>query len=396
MMLSADETAARLGIKLQTLYAYVSRGTIARNTTADGRSMFDARAVQELAARGRPRLSSRQTSLHLLIETRLTRIDSHRIWYRGHEATALACTHTFEQVAELLWTSSLPPSSPSWSCEAVAGAADLGPGDSLRVTAATTAARDPLRADLRPGAVAAAGRRLIAGMVDSLAGPDAGRIPRLRLDDRRLPGTIAGRLWSGLAPQRPQPGMLEILNAILVVLADHELAASTLAARVAASTRADPYAVVGAGLGTVNGILHGQASSACRTLLDDTDAWGAGPAITAALRTWPSVPGFGQPLYPDGDPRAALVLGMLRDAIGGSHTLSIADAVVSSLRRRSDVQPNVDFALAVFTRVARMPAGSGETIFAIARTAGWVAHAIEEYGEAPLRFRPRAVYVGDR
>jgi citrate synthase len=91
-----------------------------------------------------------------------------------------------------------------------------------------------------------------------------------------------------------------------------------------------------------------------------------------------------------------LIMAMLRDALGGSRALATADAVVSAFRQRSDVLPNVDFALAVFTQAARMSSDCGEAIFSIARTAGWLAHAIEEYAEPPLRFRPRAAYTGTR
>ncbi|MCU1502785.1 MAG: binding domain protein excisionase family [Ilumatobacteraceae bacterium] len=396
-MMTADDAAARLGIKLESLYAYVSRGLVERHHAADGRSMFEAQSIEALATRGRPRLSSRQTSLHLLIETQLTLVDSHRISYRGHQATELGRTHTFEQVADLLWLGELAAGAGPWRGTAVARPAGVGAADSLRITTACAAAADPMRADLERGAVAAAGRHLIASMVDSLADQRPGRVPQLTLrDGRRVRGTIAGRLWTALAPQRPRAGMVETLNAILVLLADHELAASTLAARVAASARADPYSVVGAGLGTVNGVLHGQASSYARRVLDDAADIGAGPALTIAQRTWPRVPGFGQPLYPEGDPRAVMVLGMLRDALGDDRSLAVADAVITAVRQRSDVHPNVDFALGVFTQAARMPSDAGETIFSVARTAGWLAHAIEEYGEQPLRFRPRAAYTGVR
>ena len=105
-MLSADQAAERLGIKVPSLYAYVSRGLVERHTAADGRSMFDASSIATLASRGRPRVSSKQTSLNLLIETQITRIDSHRIFYRGHEVTELCGRRSFEEVAEMLWLGS--------------------------------------------------------------------------------------------------------------------------------------------------------------------------------------------------------------------------------------------------------------------------------------------------
>lgn len=396
-MLTADEAAARLGIKIPSLYAYVSRGLVERHTTADGRSMFDAGAIESMASRGRPRVSSRESSLNLLIETSLTRIDSHRIWFRGHEVIELASSHSFEQVAELLWTGDLGERHAPWIGTPVTFAPGpdggaLPMGEALRIAAAYAAVADPFRGDLEPAAVAGAGRHLVATMVDSL-GPPSRRAPRLTIGGVTVARSIAGRLWNALAPQRPADGMLEVLNAVLVLLADHELAASTLGARVAASARADPYAVVGAGLGVLNGPLHGRASTWSRRLLDDALTMGATAAITESLRTWRAVPGFGQRLYPAGDPRAVVVMRLLRDALGNHRSLANAEAVVEAFRSRTDQHPNVDFTLGVLTQAARMPPDAGEVIFAVARTAGWLAHAIEEYAEPPLRFRPRAAFV---
>ena len=123
--------------------------------------------------------------------------------------------------------------------------------DRLRIAVALAAAGDPSRADLRAPAVAACGRSLIATVVDSLARRRTAGTPRLVLVEGGTPlrATIAGRLWAALARGRRGPEWISVLNAALVLLADHDLAASTFAARVAASVRADPYAVVAAGMG---------------------------------------------------------------------------------------------------------------------------------------------------
>ncbi|MFT3854014.1 MAG: citrate/2-methylcitrate synthase [Ilumatobacteraceae bacterium] len=401
-MLTADEAANRLGIKLSSLYAYVSRGLVERHATDDGRSMFDAAAIGELARRGRPRVSSRETSINLLIETELTRIDSHRVFFRGHDTAGLATTATFEEVAELLWLGELAGEHEPWTSTAVEIAplphdpwTPIPANDRLRIALAYAAAADPFRANLDPPSVASAGRHTIATMVDGLREHD-GPIPRLDVGATSRRRSIAARLWVALAGRRRAAGDVELLNAALVLLADHELAGSTLAARVAASTRADPYAVIGAGLGVVNGPLHGRASSAARRLLDDAAERGAGPAITEALSTWRTVPGFGHPLYPDGDPRARVLLAQLRATLGAGHTMRVAESVIDAVAARTDRQPNVDLTLAVLTQAARMPADAGEVIFAVARCAGWLAHALEEYRQQPLRFRPRAAYVGVR
>jgi citrate synthase len=207
-------------------------------------------------------------------------------------------------------------------------------------------------------------------------------------------GAIGERLWSRLCAGRPAPELLRALSAALVLLADHELAASTLAARVAASVQADPYAVVGTGLGAMSGALHGGASLGAETLL----AAARGPddvprVVGELLRRGEKVPGFGHFVYRNGDPRAIVLLGLVRRAAPKSAPLAVAEAVLAEVRRKSLPAPNIDFALAIFARVAGMITGAGEAIFAVARTAGWVAHALEAYaGDGPLR--PRAVYTG--
>ena len=205
---------------------------------------------------------------------------------------------------------------------------------------------------------------------------------------------IAERLWSSLSGRRPAPALLAALSAALVLLADHELAASTLAARVAASVRADPYAVVATGLGAMGGALHGGASLGVENLLTAAGTPAGVPAVIRdLLRRGERVPGFGHFVYRGGDPRAALLLELIRAAAPRSRGLAVADAVQAEVSGRGLPGPNIDFAIAVLALVAGMTTGAGEAIFAVARTAGWTAHAMEEYVRAtPLR--PRAVYVG--
>jgi citrate synthase len=184
------------------------------------------------------------------------------------------------------------------------------------------------------------------------------------------------------------------VRAALVLLADHELAASTLAARVAASVRADPYAVVATGLGAVGGALHGGASLGAETMLAAAqDAAGVPRVVGDLLRRGERVPGFGHFVYRGGDPRAGLLLAMVRRAVPASPRLAVVDSVLAEMHRRALPEPNIDFALAVLASCAGMIRGAGEAIFAVARTAGWLAHALEEYtARTPLR--PRAVYTG--
>jgi citrate synthase len=391
--LTAAEAARRLGVKPATLYAYVSRGVLSRVRAPDGRaSLFGAEEVERLARRGRPR---RPVGIaDITVESAITEITGDSLRFRGLDATSLAISRTFEEVAELLWTGDLRPAREPWRARpaalAVARAAQDAlpagtlPLERLQVIVPAMAATDPLRLQLDRPAVLAVGRNIIGGMVDCL--PSDGPAGN---DE-----SVAGRLWSRLCDRRPVPGLLRALSAALVLLADHELAASTLAVRAAASVRADPYAVVGTGLGAMSGALHGGASLIAETLMAAASGPDDVPRVVAELlRRGERVPGFGHFVYRRGDPRAIALLDLVRRAAPKSTQLAVADAVFAEVRQKSLPEPNVDFAIATLARVAGMIRGAGEAIFAVARTAGWIAHALEAYdGPGPLR--PRAVYTG--
>lgn len=395
--MTAAQAASRLGVKQATLYAYVSRGVLSRGRASDGRaSLFDPREVEELARRGRPRRPAGVTDI--IIESQITEIAGDQLRYRGRNVVDLATTRCFEDVAELLWAGALPPAdaipAPWRGTDAAlrvghAEQAALPPGtlplERLQVIVPAIAATDPLRPELDPAAVMAAGRAIIAAMVRCL--PSAAPAP----DED--PSPIAVGLWSRLCERRPSPALLHALSAALVLLADHELAASTLAVRAAASVRADPYAVVATGLGAISGALHGGSSLGAETLLAAARGPADIPRVVAELRRrGEKIPGFGHLVYRSGDPRAVALLGLVRRAAPKSAQLAIADALLAEVRQKSLPEPNVDIALAALVRVAGMVRGAGEVIFAIARTAGWIAHALEAYTTAPIR--PRAIYTG--
>jgi citrate synthase len=390
--MTTTEAATRLGVKPATLYAYVSRGVLARRRSPTGQSMFDPAEVDRLARRGRPRRAP--ASDEVVIESRITALGADRPFYRGRDALELARSAAFEAVAEWLWTGDpevlqrppagwhAPKAGPTAGRAAQSGLPpDVLALERLQVIVPALAATDPTRSNLEPGAVLDIGRGLIAGMVDSLPGP-------------RASGGIAARLWVKLGPARPRSRLVDALRAALVLVADHELAASTLAVRVAASVRADPYAVVMAGLGTMSGPLHGGASLGAESLLAEADGTGSIREILGLrLRRGERIPGFGHMVYRPTDARATVLLDRIR-ALAPSHPmLAVADAMLAEARRRRVPEPNIDFALAVLTQVAGMPIGAGEAIFAVARTAGWLAHAREEY-EHRTRLRLRAVYIG--
>ncbi len=398
--LSTSQAAQRLGVKPETIYAYVSRGLLDRSLSADGRrSTFSENDVEQLARRGRPRQSSRSQALDFTITTAITEITQTHLRYRGYDAVRLARTATFEQVAGVLLVGRLTEHE-SWPVQKLGAPRSSSAFDHIATTAILAGDADPFRADLEASSVAHATRRLIASVVDSLPVLGDGRTPRLAVGGTSYRGSLAGRLWTRLTPRRPRPGLIATLNAALVLLADHELAVSTVGVRVAASTRADPYRAIVAGSAVMSGPMHGGASRAARRTLDAAMAGSGGTthsverAAAQALETSGMYPGFGHKVYKNGDPRADVLLAMVREVAGGSPEMATVDGLIATVRKRRDVRPNVDLALAALGLVAGLAEDSGEIIFSVARIAGWAAHAIEEYSEAPLRFRARAAYAG--
>ncbi|MFE9904859.1 citrate synthase [Streptomyces achromogenes] len=397
--LTTKETAELLGVKPETVYAYVSRGLLSSRRESGGRtSTFEAGEVEALARRNRREAAgSPGTGGELSVRTRITLIEQDRYYYRGVDAVELAGRHSYEEVAEWLWTGRPAPgatfTAPEATVELARRAVEALSGhasavDRLRVAAIAAAAEDPLRFDLSEEAVLHTARTLIPTLVAAL--PPVGY-------DHEDDGPLAHRSWARLTGRPADEASLRVLDTALSLLADHDLAASTLAVRVAASARAHAYAAVSAGLGVLEGPLHGAAGGlAHRMLLDVLDQGTAVPVIAEELRAGRRVPGLGHRLYTGEDPRARVLFELLERIPRAESALLAARDIVATTARHTPLHANVDLALAVFTVSCGMPVTAAETIFAVARTAGWIAHALEEYGERPLRMRPSGHYVGPR
>jgi citrate synthase len=379
-MLPSEEAARRLGVKVTTLYAYVSRGLLVSHPEPGGRrSLFDLSDIERLAARQR---GGRLVESRLAtITTGVTQLREDGPFYRGRRATELAAVMSFEQVAALLWQAEedgdwSPPDLGAEKCPLVDTA------DRIRWALVMCGACDPLRADLRPVAVNRAARRVIAALTEVVGhapvNPDVSR-----------PGPIAQRLAQRL--MTGEKAEEAAVNAALVLMADHELATSTLAVRVAASTRADLYDALLSGVATMAGPLHGGASQRAYELLTSAERDGPSRALNDALRWHSHLPGFGHVIYAERDPRFD-ALWELTAPLLSEERRGLFQEVIEVAAASDVAPPNCDLALAALSWGTGLPPDAGRTIFTIARVAGWTAHYQEELSETPLRFRARAVY----
>ena len=402
-MLESDEAARRLGVKVTTLYAYVSRGLLVSHPAPEGRRrLFALDDVERLARRSRQgkTVETRMAT----VTTGVTQLTDDGPLYRGVRATDLAATTCFEDVADWLWrgpagstgAGPVPPEAfDPWTALDLMVPPELSPSDRIRWVVVMAGAHNRLRSDLRPEAVTANAARVAATMVEALARPGPGtappEVPLVLPDGRDRPHALAARLAARLSPA-PGEALVRAVNAALVLLADHELATSTMAVRVAASTRADPYDALLAGVGTLAGPLHGGASQQAYALLAEARRRGPGPALDDTLRWQGVLPGFGHSVYRRGDARYTVLLGLF-EALAQTEDVDLVHALVALAAEHDLPPPNVDLALAGVAWATGMPPDAGRTLFTVARVAGWTAHYLEELDERPLRYRARAVYA---
>ncbi|MCS6836148.1 MAG: citrate synthase family protein [Anaerolineae bacterium] len=400
--LSASEAASALGVSMQTLYAYVSRGLI-RSEAGHGRQRrYRADDVQRLLARKELRRSadlSVEDALYWgapLLDSALTLIEEGQVYYRGRKVADLAAQHSFEEVAALLWTGDPSQAQALFQLaderiingryETIllhleVDGLDLLPLHSLQSMLPLASLEDPSAYDLRATTVAQSGARILRLMGHSLVGEIAA--------DRNL----ADALQQGWCPE--DESAATIFNCALIACADHELNASTFAARVAASTGANPYAVVTAGLAALGGVKHGGYTERVESLFQGVES----PAqlresLTQRLRRGEDIPGFGHHLYPQGDPRAVLILESLARSQADKPAFALVQTAIEAAEQVIGERPTLDFALAALALTLGLPRGSALALFALGRTAGWIGHAIEQYA-ADRMIRPRARYSGE-
>jgi citrate synthase len=387
--LTAKEAIAMLGVRPQTLYAYVSRGLI-RAIKGNGNgttSLYRREDVERLAsrkARGRSEAAVAGRALDFgapVLASGLTLIRDGRVYLRGVPLETVAADWTLERVAAHLWQAD----------EAGIFAPDNLPAaiplPSLDHPLARAAALLPIAADqdrtalaVEPAARLRVAARVLRLLVATLARTTPAGLPAHRL---------IGKAW-GVRDRR----IMEGIRLGLVLSADHELNASTFAVRVVAGTRASLYMALIGGLAAMSGPLHGGLSERVTAMLDELlREPDSGTATLRHHASGAAFYGFGHLLYPDGDPRARLLLDWLADAAPRSKERVLIGEVIRTVKDLTGLDPNIDFAHAAMARVLGLPRQAPITMFAGGRTAGWIAHALEQYQTRQL-IRPRARYTG--
>lgn len=370
--ISMAEACSQLGVRPQTIYAYVSRGKleVMPDPADTRRSLYRAEDVAGLAKRKQAGRKHETLATNTLfgaepsIPTAISTFHRQRLYYRGQDAVALAASASLEEVAQLLWNSDQLA---DFSCAVHVSS----PG---RVAAFTSLA-----------ALAATGHST------------RGRMTRvLHTECQSLVGQLANA-FGAQHGERPlhlrfaqawklSPQSAELLRTAMVLLVDHELTSSAFATRIAASTGASLPACLLSGLTTLSGPLHGDASGRVKALFDDVARQGEDHVIAHYLSTGLPLAGFGHHLYPDGDPRAAALLARFEPA-------EVITRFIGKATQLTGLHPNIDVALAALAAHCGLPDDAAFGLFATARSIGLLAHGLEQLGVAQV-IRPRGRYVG--
>jgi citrate synthase len=399
LYLSAKEAAAELGVSLATLYAYVSRDMIRSEPVPDSRARRyraeDVRALKQRRAGAPATVQAPDPRAAIsfggapVLDSAITLIADGKLHYRGSDATLLARNSSLEQVAALIWgcrdvqpftRDAVPVMTPALK-ELARELAQMPRIERCLAMLPIAGLDDPAVYNMTDRGLAATGARLLRFVVGVISGVPPSAEPAHDVLARAL--TMGDRRAAGL------------IRAALVLCADHELNASAFTVRCVAGTGATLYAAVQAGICAAQGPRHGAFTNRVESFLTDmAHRQDLEDAVLQRLRNGDLVPGFGHPLYPDGDPRAAALLKLMAETHGDDPAFLRSQRIIDVMTDAGGVKPNIDFAIGAMGATLRMLPGGGLSVFVLGRTAGWIGHAIEQYRSGQM-IRPRARYIGE-
>jgi citrate synthase len=334
--------------------------------------------------------------------------------YAGYDIHDLASSATFEEVCFLLWHRRLPTRAQLGDLQSQMAAARALPEaiirmmrslppvdgmDALRTLTSALAHYDSELADTTPQAQYRKAVRLTAQVSTLVA--TWGRLQKGGgpITPDPVLGHAANFLYM-LKGERPNATEIKALDIALTLHADHELNASTFAARVAAATLTDIYSAVVGGIGALKGPLHGGANAEVMKMLLEFGQTATPErveeAIRAKLARKEKIPGFGHRVYHTEDPRATHLRQMSRDLgvrAGSTAWFDMSQRIEALVKNEKKLNPNVDFYSASVYYALGIPIDLYTPIFAVSRMSGWTAHVLEQYANNRL-IRPRADYVG--
>jgi citrate synthase len=335
-----------------------------------------------------------------------------KLTYRGYDIDDLAEHSTFEETVYLLWTGELPTEAELRSFREEISAAEslppeviellqrlpdaAAPMEWLRTAVSALGLYDGHGQDTDAGGTWRAAVRILARFPVLVAAIHRLRHGQDLIDsDPGLP--LAAVFLTMVTGVRPSDEASRILDEVLILHADHELNASTFAARVAASTRTDLYSAVVAALCTLKGPLHGGAAEGVYRMLSEIDQdTGVRSWLDGALERRERIMGFGHRVYKSGDPRAQRLKRLserLAGTAGDRRWYDVSVRLEAEVAQDRGLLPNVDFYSASVYTYLGIPPELFTPIFAMSRVAGWIAHIMEQYEDNRL-IRPRAEYVG--
>lgn len=410
-LLTALEASGLLGIKPATLYTYVSRGLLHPVCDAHRKEhRYHRDELERLKLRSGGRVAQGAVAAGAMrwgqpvMDTAITEIGTEGPRYRGHLATDLV-RHpgVYENVAELLWSGVLTDIPHAWAVE-------VPQVDLMRALDAMLQCNHERPRMLRVFSIVAAA--LGGGtLAEELRSGSIERYSRQMLFAFAGGCGVLGPMGNYVAPEGERPLAQHVLrslgsepleaaefavNAALILGADHELSTATFAARVAASAGATLHACIVAAQATLQGTaLAGGADAAEDFLCGIGSRAELDTRLADVEQRRQRLAGFGLPIYPQGDPRAALLIELAQRAAPGSARAELAYQFVERVRDRLGLQPNIEMGLVVLSVAWGLPPRSPSALWGIGRTAGWIAHVMEQR-LAGFTIRPRGLYQSRR